>query len=385
MENKKRKVLFVNDEMTMGGVARVLNTLMDNLDKDRYEIDCLVLHCRGELLSEIPSHVHLLKGTSFFDTVDYPLKELIKSKNFFKILKKIRLLIYMKTGLIERKIKKERKKILTKKYDVEFAAKEGFCTLFTAFGESERKVNWVLTDYSVHNYSQRHMGLMKKALQSIDLNVADSKEALDAYEKVFEIQGGIAIHNLMDIEKVQQGMKAENEVKLNPDTINVISVARFHPQKCVERVLYAHKEALKRGLNHRLYLIGGGEEEAKLQEIVRKNKLDKVTFLGFKKNPYVMIAQSDFFVLSSKYEGFATVVNESLIATTPVLATKVSGISEQITMKEHGWIVENNQESLTEGYCMALESHSELKKMKESLKNYIYPNDQIIKQFEEIL
>ena len=42
----KRKILFVNDEMRMGGVARVLNTLMTYLDKDKYEIDLLVLHPR---------------------------------------------------------------------------------------------------------------------------------------------------------------------------------------------------------------------------------------------------------------------------------------------------------------------------------------------------
>ena len=33
MENEKRTILFVNDEMRMGGVARVLNTLMAALPK----------------------------------------------------------------------------------------------------------------------------------------------------------------------------------------------------------------------------------------------------------------------------------------------------------------------------------------------------------------
>ena len=50
----KKKILFVNDEMTMGGVARILNTFLKMIDKDDYEVDLLVLHKRGELLSEIP-------------------------------------------------------------------------------------------------------------------------------------------------------------------------------------------------------------------------------------------------------------------------------------------------------------------------------------------
>ena len=59
MQNKK-KILFVNDEMTMGGVARILNTLLKMIDKSKYDIDLLVLHKRGELLNEIPEGVRVL-------------------------------------------------------------------------------------------------------------------------------------------------------------------------------------------------------------------------------------------------------------------------------------------------------------------------------------
>ncbi len=381
----KRKVLFVNDEMTMGGVARVLNTLMNNLDPTKYEIDCLILHKRGELLDEIPSHVKVLEGTSFFDTIDYSLKELIQTKQIKKCLKKIRLLIYMKTGWIKKKIQQERKKILSQHYDVEFAAKEGFCTIFTAYGDSDKKLNWVLTDYRVHNYSKRHMKLMGQALKKIDLNVADSKEALEAYQDVFKVSNGVAIHNLMDTQKVYLGMKEPLDESIDNNQLNVIVVARFHPQKRVDRVLYAHQEALKQGIDHHLYLVGGGQEENMLKEIVSENQLNQVHFLGFKKNPYALLSQCNLFVLSSEYEGFATIVNESLIATTPVLATRVSGITDQITKDEMGWIVENNQSSLTEKYIEVLCQPNHLKEMKEKLKNYHYPNDRIIKEFEAIL
>ena len=49
----KIQILFVNDEMRMGGVARVLNTLMAALPKDQYDIDLLILHKEGMLVEEI--------------------------------------------------------------------------------------------------------------------------------------------------------------------------------------------------------------------------------------------------------------------------------------------------------------------------------------------
>lgn len=76
---------------------------------------------------------------AFFEVVDLSLKEVIKTKNIFKIIKKIYLVFLMKTGLIKGKIKKERMKCLSKKYDTEVAFKDGFTALFTAYGDSEKR------------------------------------------------------------------------------------------------------------------------------------------------------------------------------------------------------------------------------------------------------
>lgn len=378
----KKRILFVNDEMEMGGVARVLNTLMANLPEDKYEIDCLVLHKTGLLLNEIPSNVKVIGGNSFFRTVDQPLAEIVKKFDISSILSKLRLLIYMKTGLIKKKITKEREVLDQHPYDIEVAAKEGFCTIFTAFGKSKKKINWVLTDYSVCNYSKRHMNLVKESLKYIDLNIADSKQAIEAYKHVFEIDNGISIHNLMDVDRIKKDM-IENKIEIS-EGINIVSVARFHFQKSIDRLINAHKYVIDKGIHHNLYLVGGGELEEKLRKQVFDLNLTTVHFLGYMKNPYGLINQCDLFVLPSLYEGFATVINESLIAQTPVLSTLVSGVDEQIIDPNYGYIVENNQEALNEGLYNALKDYDRLKEMKEYLKGYDYPNEKILSEFIEV-
>ncbi len=381
----KKKILFVNDEMRMGGVARVLNTLMANLPKDKYEIDLLILHKQGMLLDEIPEGINIIEGTTFFRPVDESLDALVKGFHVFETSRKLRLLFYMKTGLIKGKIKKERKKILNKTYDVEVAAKEGFCTIFTAYGDSKRKINWVLTDYSVCNYSKNHMGLVKDALRYIDLNIADSNQALIAYETVFRVQNGIAIHNLMDTSILEKGLQETRTNIVNKDTINIIDVARLHPQKGIDRLIKASTTVYNEGLKHDLYLIGGGELEDELKELTTSLNATHIHFLGFQKNPYRDIAECDLFVLSSLYEGFATIINESLIVGTPVLTTRVSGCEEQITDPSYGWIVENSEEALTNGLRTALKDKAKLKEMKHELSKYKYDNEGILKEFMNVL
>lgn len=387
MENEKRTILFVNDEMRMGGVARVLNTLMAALPKDRYEIDLLILHKRGMLLEEVPQGVHVLEGTPFFTPVDESLDMIWASRDWKELFKKLRLLFYMKTRLIIPKIRRERKKILTKQYDVEVAAKEGFCTIFTASGDSRRKINWVLTDYSVCNYSRNHMPLVKQALRSIDLNIADSTQAMIAYNTVFKVRNSVTIHNLMDTASIERKLAEDPDGKAIQDSSspNLISVVRFHPQKAVDRLLYASHEATKAGYAHTLYLVGGGEEEGKLRKIVSDLKMDNVVFLGYMANPYGAMRKADLFVLPSLYEGFATVISESLIVGTPVLSTDVSGAREQITKPDEGWVVENSQEGLNNGLIEALSNRDRLKEMKKALAGYTYPNDEVLQQFMDVL
>lgn len=382
----KKSILFVNDEMRMGGVARVLNTLMGALPADQYDIDLLVLHRRGMLLEEVPSNVHIIEGTSFFRPVDESLDQLVSSRDWPEIAAKLRLLFYMKTGLIWNKIREERKRMLHKQYDVEVAAKEGFCTIFTACGDSKRKINWVLTDYSVCNYSRNHMPLVQRALKHIDLNIADSEKALIAYETVFHVSNGITIHNLMDTKRIEKCLsESKGEEISGTDGPNLISVVRFHPQKSVDRLLIASDLAYRKGLHHTLYLIGGGEEEEKLRNLVKERDMHHVVFLGYQANPYGDMAKADLFVLPSLYEGFATVISESLIVGTPVLTTDVSGCHEQIVKPEQGWIVKNSQEGLNHGLEEALRDPERLKKMKEQLKSYHYPNEEILRQFMKVL
>ena len=88
----------------MGGVARVLNTLLKNLDPDKYEMDLLVLHPHGVLMDDIPDYVHLIDSSKFFYPVDQSLSDLFGMVQIPMLLRKLRLLFYMKSGLIKHKI-----------------------------------------------------------------------------------------------------------------------------------------------------------------------------------------------------------------------------------------------------------------------------------------
>ncbi|MBE9112027.1 glycosyltransferase [Nodosilinea sp. LEGE 07298] len=71
-----------------------------------------------------------------------------------------------------------------------------------------------------------------------------------------------------------------------------------------------------------LWIVGEGPLRPQLERQIRRLGLDgAVRLLGFRANPYQIMAAADVFVLSSVYEGFGNVVAEALACGVPVVST----------------------------------------------------------------
>lgn len=376
---EKKRILFVNDEMVVGGVSKVLNNLLAHFDNDKYEIDLLVLHKHGAMLNEIPANVKVLEGTPFFDVCDISIKDCLRNG---KGLKKILFYILLKTSLIEYFIKRERKKMKLPVYDVEIAFKEGFCSIFTACGNSKKKINWIHADYKVKNYAENYMYSMKKFLKYFDAQVAVSNVAANSYKEIFELDEVKTIHNMMETEKIL--VKAKQPLEKDKKDFTFICVGRLHPQKSYDRLLNAVEKLNAEGYKYNVDVLGDGEEKEMLLNMMQEKKIENVHFLGNQSNPYNHLVKADCLLLTSLYEGLPTVVYEALILGVPVLTTKVAGVDEQLN-ETGGWIVENTQEGIIDGMQMILSNPELVTNMKKELSDYSYDNQKIMEKIENLL
>ena len=368
----KKKILFVNDEMCIGGVSKVLIDLIKRIDSNKYEVDLLVLHAHGEMMNNIPDYVNLIKGSSFFDVCDIPAKECLKRGKF---LKKLAFYNKLKSGTIIKDIKRERKKMLTKNYDVEIAFKEGFSSIFVSCSNAPIKINWIHADYAVKNYASNYMGTMKKILNDFTYHVAVSNTAARSFEKIFNLNGIKTIHNIIDADKII--CKSLQNVSFRDDKFTFVCVGRLHPQKGYDRLLEVCNNIDNNNFN--IYILGDGEERNKLESFKKNNNLNNIYFLGNKANPYPYIKQADCLLLCSIYEGLPTVVYESLVLHTPVLTTEVAGVKEQLEDK-YGIIVGNDADDLRKGLETIINNPSMLDKYRKNLEHYTYDNEEIMNQ-----
>lgn len=381
----KKNILFVVDNLKMGGVTRVLINLLKNLDINQYEIDLLVLHYYNDMAIEIPKNINIISGSKSFSIVDKNIKSLISQKDIKNILKKAYFSFKIKTGLIKNTIINDRLIQVRKQYDVEVAFGDGFPYIYTSYGNSNRKIAWMHSDVIVKDYSARYYKNIKKALSKMDICVAVSDQVATAYKKRYNIENIEVIANIIDDYEIIQKSQLPVSVPFDNKQLNFISVGRLDYSKNYLMLLNIAKHLINNGYNFKIYIIGDGDEKSLLEKsIINLNMEKNFILLGRKDNPYPYIKYSDLFLLSSRYEGLPTVIIESLILHVPCISTEVAGI-RQILNNSFGVITRNDENDFYLNLKKLLDNPKQITEMKNNLSNYKYDNDNIIKKIENIL
>ena len=92
-----------------------------------------------------------------------------------------------------------------------------------------------------------------------------------------------------------------------------------------------------------MFIGEGPEKEAAKVLCKRLNLLDKVHFLGYKKNPYPYIKNARLMVLCSDFEGLGMVILEAIALNTPIISSNCPNGPTEILDNHHLFAFDNDQ------------------------------------------
>ena len=382
-----KKVLFVIPTMRMGGAEQSLVSLLNMLDKSKYEIDLLLFEKKGELLGNISPHINVLETdlvtTAMVLEFRYYFKQLLKEKKFGAAF--VRFFILLLSS-IQRKLKIN--KILSwniakhfikshkKEYDVAVGYLEGVADFYVIDkANAKKKIGWIHNDFSKQ---RRNYELEKKYYEKFDALVTISEVCRDHFIEFYpHLRNKISIiENMSNYSWIMKQSLKEISDPVDRESLYIVSVGRLEEAKGFDIAILAGlllKKMEKRFIWH---IFGEGSLRSKLQNLINENGLEEQIILkGVTKNPYKYMNRADIIVQSSRYEGKSIVLDEAKFLGKPIVVTNYPSAKDQITNEKTGIVVEMNAEGIAGGIELLMND--------EALRNKIGKNCLECNQLEQ--
>ncbi|MEH7380044.1 glycosyltransferase [Bacillus sp. JJ1533] len=372
----KKKVLFVNGHLNVGGVENSLLNVLKNIDYDYYEVDLILFEKLGDYANEVPKEVNItyFDLSKAFGPIIPCILDNIKDGNWFGIFLRFIFLFEKVIGVRAISLAKPLFK-LHKKYDCAIAYRVGICSDFVGYvvNSPNKIVWWHHGSYDIPG-SQNKRWL--KVLRKFERLIAVSESCNEILKNNIPgiSQKLLTIPNIINVGEIRRKATAETSIE-NNEGITLLSIGRLSPEKGMINCVYACKRLVATGYKVKWYLIGEGQERSEIEKGIKENELENnITLLGAISNPYPYIKNADIYVHPSLVESMSITVLESLALGTPVVVAKSMGPSEFIRNKENGLLVEPTSEGLFKGIVSLLENKNLYEHLKEDksevLRNY---------------
>ena len=366
-----KKVLFLIPNLKHGGAEKVLVNLVNNLDQEKYEVTVQTLFDVGVHRGKLSPHVRYLPGLPFQFRGNSHLLKLFPSAFLWRHLVK-------------------------EHYDIAVSYLEGPTAriLSGCQDPNTKRIAWLhieLNTPALAAQGFRTPAEAEAAYSSFDRLVAVSSNVRDRFQQNLDVQTPIDIlYNTNETEEILlKSAVTPDDPRFSGDDLRVCSVAKLMKTKGFDRLLNVHKRLLEEGFPHKVYILGIGEEQHRLEQKIRDYGVeDSFLLLGFKENPYQYVSRCDLYVCSSRREGFSTAVTEALVVGTPVVSTDCSGAKELLgEHDEYGLVVENSEEGIYQGMRRMLSDPALLAhyKQKAAERGSFFSREQTVKAVEDML
>ncbi|AZA81709.1 glycosyltransferase [Chryseobacterium lactis] len=378
-ENKKIKVLFRHRSMEMGGVEKVILSMLNNLNPDRFDITvCLNLN-QGELRNEFPHHVkkvYLTEG-----------KENFSQNPLIHKLQLLRRRMKLASALKNHKVSDH---ILgNKKFDIEIAPSyTTFSSVINSSNGVSKKIGWFHSEINIPAMQPLVPDILKNFPQFDHMIYCSQKikDLMHLHYPDLQYPAESVVINAIPIEEIKK--KAEEKIEPLPQGPVFVSVGRLHSRKGYHKLIDAHKKLIDEGFQHSVVVIGNGEEMKNLTEQIQANNVQESFILtGNRMNPYPYIKNADYFILSSESEAWPLVIAEALILQKPIIATDTGDVGVMIKDRETGYLINYDTNEMYEAmktFLTDTELINTIRKNLETIEDQ-FDNQKIFNAVEEII
>ena len=287
------KVAIFQYDLSVGGIQKSLVNLLNNIDRNKYEIDVYLFNNNFFYVDQLPANTNVV------------------------ILNKY---AYINRIVPFNIVKKVAKCTIGKEYDIaiDFNSYLNECSINAIKVKAKKRFIWCHNDVekkTKNEFLYRILFTMsKKKYSYFDKVIAVSEGARQAFFRKtgYDLSRIEVVPNTIDYSRIWELSEEHNDLVVDENKYNLCTVGRICHQKGFDILIRKMNDIVKRRQDIHLYMIGDGKDRKKIEKLIGKYKLENhITLLGNQKNPFSYVMKMDGFVLTSRYEGQGMVILEA--------------------------------------------------------------------------
>ena len=374
---KRKKILFVIPEYSIGGTNTSLANILSLIDHERYDISILSLYEDGTEHFKSLFHPYVIKKSLLYTLIhdNVVTRKLMGLCLKGKEKRSWEWIYCYEAWRIRRKFQ----------FDVVVAFQEGLATSFSTLLKAAKRIAWVQCDYP-HSVGNRRIPAVIDTYSRYDNIVCVSKYTADNMkEYLSEVDAPVSfLYNTLNTDEIQNKGKAGDTCFIK-EKFNIVSVGRLSSVKRFD--LIPKMAAMIKGQMQTAfcwYIIGEGAERKRIEDGIRKYDVnDCVVLLGAKDNPYPFLREADLYVCTSESESFSYTIAEAKILHTPVLSNNFP-VAYEVLDDTTGWVIPNDE--MPEMIARLISNEDGIySRVKKTISTYVYDNKAILDEFYKMI
>ena len=320
--NKKIKVLHILWSGGIGGAEEYVVSLIKYFDFSKFEIHLCFLSKKGTIFEE---------AIKMSNNVDF-----IGMKNGFDIIGAFKFAIYLHRG----------------KFNIIHSHTRNFLSsaVLFLFNRTEKILTHHLSpgDIRAIKKSQFFYKIFQKIFKKIIAISETVRESLIIDMNV-DPNRIVVIHNGIDLDKYDQSLPpANNLLHIKKSNKRILGfIGRMETFKRPDLFIKVAKEIIETNKEFYFIMVGDGPKLDDCRKMISNYGIDSYfSLLGFRRDIPNILKLFDGFFFTSSGEGFGIVILEAMAMGVPVFAINDGAISEIITHKKNGVLLDTTEPKL---------------------------------------
>ena len=353
---KKISVIFILPDLETGGAERIVTTIANHLNRDRFEPKILLLRKKGGYLNLVKKDVEIIDINT--ERIRHSLKPILAE-------------------------------IYKRKPDIVFSGFGEVNAYLSLFIKLFPRTKFIARETNVvtQHVTRKEIKFFYNFYNNYHRIIAQSDDMMRDLTGNFRIKSSkiTKINNPVDFDFIDEKLA----ISCKPESFkynykNVVAIGNLSARKGFDNLLKVFSRL--KNENILLHILGDGQDREILHQMKDFLGLKNVVFHGRQDNPYQFLKYADLFILSSRYEGFPNVLLEAGACGTYSLANNCpGGINEIIQDNTNGEIADiENHEDFSQKIMRILHGSYDKDSIKNSIKSRFSKNI-ILDRYEKVL